>query len=92
MQGQWYVTKALYYYGGYAIHDARWRVGRYWNKDARAYSGSHGCTNVPDYTIQTLWDNFSIGDNVHAYWQLPENVASELWAKVGGSEPVMPER
>ena len=82
MQRQWAVKKALYFFGGYALHDASWRVDQYWKKEARALYGSHGCINLPKKTIEILWNNFNLQDEVHIFKYLPLEIAQKLYQKV----------
>ncbi len=91
MQGEWFVNMAFYFRGGYAIHDAGWRVPPFWNPEKRAVHGSHGCVNTPSKVMATVWDEFEIGDTVHVYRSLPEDIATELQQKVGTRVPFDPE-
>ncbi len=92
MQQQWYVTKAFYYSGDYAIHDATWRTESYmWNVDWRKWGGSHGCVNTPSEAMQIIWNEFDVGSSVEVYRVLPEDIALELRKKVGSREPTLPD-
>jgi hypothetical protein len=91
MQNEWFVEKALYYYRGYAIHDASWRESPYWNPKNRAVFGSHGCTNVPTEMMEKIWEEFGTGTQVTNYSVLPEDIAVELRQKVGKRLPYDPE-
>lgn len=88
MQNTWFVTKAFYFWKGYALHDAGWRQDPYWSPETRAIYGSHGCVNIPDVPMQILWDTFDVGDSVEIYQILPEDIATELQEKVGSREPM----
>ena len=83
MQRQWFVNKAFYYSGNYAIHDATWRESPYWIPDSRGTYGSHGCTNTPKEVMEQVWEEFEVGDTVQVFQKLPEDVAWELRQKVG---------
>ncbi|QQS59591.1 L,D-transpeptidase [Candidatus Peregrinibacteria bacterium] len=87
MQGTWFVTKAFYFWKGYALHDAEWRKEPYWSPETRAIYGSHGCVNTPDVPMQILWDTFDVGDEVEIYKSLPEKIAKELQQKIGSRIP-----
>ncbi len=89
MQGEWFVNKAFYFWRGYALHDAGWRTGKYWEKEYRAYYGSHGCVNLPQKTMNILWDQYVVGDNVYVYYSLPEEIFSELKEKIGTKKPII---
>lgn len=92
MQGEWFVNKALYYYRGYAIHDADWRQSPYWLPQNRAVHGSHGCTNVPSNMMEKIWEEFGTGTKVTNYYTLPTDIAVELKQKMGNRLPYDPER
>ncbi len=91
MQNEWYVDKALYYFRGYAIHDAKWRIGQYWRPENRRIYGSHGCTNTPTKMMEKIWDEFGVGDTVQVFQSLPEDIAWELKQKAGNRLPFDPE-
>lgn len=91
MQGEWYVTMALYFRGGFALHDAdTWRKGKNWLPEKRAIYGSHGCINITRSAMNTIWENFTVGDGVHIYYTLPPEIAAEIWQKVGTKSPIDP--
>lgn len=90
MQDEWYVEKAFYFYGGYAVHDANWRTGSAWRVDRRGLNGSHGCINTPAPVMSVLWSEYDIFDEVEVYDSLPWRVQWELSAKVSGVSPYNP--
>ncbi len=91
MQGEWFVNKAFYFRGGYAIHDAGWRLPPFWRPEKRAVHGSHGCINTPGSMMEMVWDKFDVGDTVAIYRSLPDDIATELKQKVGTRVPFDPE-
>jgi hypothetical protein len=91
MQGEWFVTKAFYFYGGYAIHDAGWRVPPFWKPENRGVYGSHGCINTPFLPMDELWDEFTVGDWVEIYYTLPADKQAELDQKIQNRAPIDPE-
>lgn len=90
MQGEWFVNMAFYFRGGFALHDAGWRQGVYWKKENRGYYGSHGCINMPKEAMDIIWANFGVGDNVHLYYSLPDNIIEKLKQKVANMEIIDP--
>lgn len=90
MQGEWFVNMSFYFRGGFAIHDAGWRQGIYWKKENRGYYGSHGCINMPKEAMDILWNNFSVGDGVHLYYHLPNDIAEKLNQKIADKEIIDP--
>lgn len=49
--------------GGYGMHDASWRNGRFGGSDYY-YGGSHGCVNLPDAAAAFIYNWVSIGTPV----------------------------
>lgn len=91
MQGEWFVNMALYFKGGYAIHDANWRVSPFWRKENRAVSGSHGCVNTPFVAMKKVWQHFGVGDQVDIYFSIPEAIANEIAPLTKGMAMTDPE-
>jgi hypothetical protein len=90
MQGQWFVNKAFYYSGDFAIHDAPWRKHPYWEIEKRKVHGSHGCTNLPKESMEKVWNLFRIGDTVQVFSHLPDDIAQELRQKIRNTPPTLP--
>jgi lipoprotein-anchoring transpeptidase ErfK/SrfK len=51
------------FYGGYGMHDAVWRNGRFGGQDYY-YGGSHGCVNLPDATAEFVYNWAPVGTPV----------------------------
>lgn len=51
------------FHGGYGLHDAVWRNGKFGGQDYY-YGGSHGCVNLPDATAEFIYNWSSIGTPV----------------------------
>lgn len=52
----------LFAAGGYFIHDAWWQQN--WGPGANTKSGSHGCVNMPESAMGTLYQWAQVGDEV----------------------------
>ncbi len=91
MQGEWYVTQAFYFRGGFAVHNAGWRkTPKMWAKWYRSYGGSHGCINTPFDAMDIIWNEFEVGDPVELYYTIPDDIKSELTSKIGDRQPIDP--
>jgi lipoprotein-anchoring transpeptidase ErfK/SrfK len=51
------------FYGGYGLHDAVWRNGKFGGPDYY-YGGSHGCVNLPDTTAEFIYNWSTVGTPV----------------------------
>jgi lipoprotein-anchoring transpeptidase ErfK/SrfK len=51
------------FHGGYGLHDAEWRHGKFGGQDYY-YGGSHGCVNMPDATAEFVYNWAEIGTPV----------------------------
>jgi lipoprotein-anchoring transpeptidase ErfK/SrfK len=51
------------FHGGYGLHDATWRNGRFGGQDYY-YGGSHGCVNLPDAAAEFIYNWAAIGTPV----------------------------
>lgn len=84
MDGEWFVTKAMYFQGLYAVHDADvWRdTAESWKKELRPWRGSHGCVNLPKEAMDIVFDEYDIGDAISIVSYLDPEISEELWQKV----------
>ena len=53
------------FYGGYGLHDARWRGS--FGGSIYKYDGSHGCVNIPPSIMGTIYANSWVGMPVIVY-------------------------
>lgn len=51
------------FYGGYGLHDAVWRNGKFGGQDYY-YGGSHGCVNLPDGAAAFIYNWAAVGTPV----------------------------
>ncbi|MEO7617644.1 MAG: L,D-transpeptidase, partial [Candidatus Saccharibacteria bacterium] len=54
------------FHGGYGLHDAIWRKGRFGGQDY-IRGGSHGCVNLPDATAEWLYNWSVVGTPVYIH-------------------------
>ena len=60
-----HVDYFLGFYGGYGLHDARWRGS--FGGNIYKYNGSHGCVNIPPKIMRTIYENAWEGMPVIVY-------------------------
>jgi lipoprotein-anchoring transpeptidase ErfK/SrfK len=54
------------FHGGYGLHDAIWRKGKFGGQDY-IRGGSHGCVNLPDATAEWLYNWSVVGTPVYIH-------------------------